>query len=241
MRTRQQGFSLIELLIAATLLIVVLGIVATYFARQAKYTRDTQGRTQVQDMIRATMQVVTNDLMSAGATQYVDSATSTTTKTSTTPSSTIVVTTAGGTYEVTVEYVTSLRSLGSACRQVTYLHTADGRLGRYDDACGATLPSAPVDSAHLLANQVLAFDVGFVCSDNPATVVADPATCTSSGAAYVRNAVVGVMARSEGQARSSATATYSSPISGGGSVTCPQDYVCASLIQEVQTPNLKDN
>lgn len=235
MRRADAGLTLIELLVAASLLIVMLGMVGVYFARQAGITRDTQARTQVQETGRSVMQLVTNDILSAGANQYVPSSSG-----SVTPvvlSGAIPNGTDGGLLDsVDIQYVSSLRpTLASACRQIIY-QVNSGTLERSDVACGGTSNLAT------LAQHVLAFDLEYVCSDT--STAATPANCPSN--TYVRSVNVGLMVRSNNTVRGTGPSpTYTAPTptypvgAGGQTVTCPAQYVCVVLQQTVETPSLK--
>lgn len=234
MRRSQAGLTLVELLVAATLLVILLGLVALYFGQQANLSRDTQARSQVQDAARAAMQLVTNDLLSAGSNQYVISGAPVT---KVALAGAVPTGTDGGLDDtVTMEYVSSLRgSLGTACRHVVYQVNA-GSLERSDVACGGT------DSFSNLADHVLAFDLVYVCSD--ASTADEPSECPAN--TYVRSVRVAVMLRSDNPAKGGqsaatyATTTVDHPSAvAGGSVSCPSGYVCALLRQEVQTPSLK--
>ncbi len=230
------GFTLIELLVAMALLVVVLGIVGVYFARQAALTRDTQARTQVQDAARSAMQIVTNDLLAAGSNQYYPSGATAVTAVSL--NGAIPTGTDGGlTDSVTLEYVSSLRpTLSSACRHVVY-RVVSGQLERSDVACGAT------NSFSVLADHVLAFNLDYMCSNGQ--MAATPGDCPAN--TYVRSVKVGLMLSSNGPVHGAGPATsYTAPtpdlptgVSGGGTVPCPAGHVCVALTQDVQTPSLK--
>ncbi len=59
------GFTLIEVLVAAAILIVVLGIVTRGLVGYLGYTGDVQANTDVQTQLRRTMELVTQDLRNA--------------------------------------------------------------------------------------------------------------------------------------------------------------------------------
>ncbi|HKI57704.1 MAG TPA: prepilin-type N-terminal cleavage/methylation domain-containing protein [Trueperaceae bacterium] len=238
MRTRTTaGLTLVELLVAMAILVIVLGIVGVYFARQASLTRTTQAHTQVQDSARSVMQIVTNDLLSAGASQFVSSASGVTTAAAVTGLLPLIGTDNGVADSFTVEYVSSLRTQATACRRVAYKVT-NGTLERSDVGCSATS-----DSYAALADHVLAFNLSYVCSDSPTDIKAEPsgaAGCPSG--TYVRSVRVGVALRSDDPAPgATSTATYTSPTNASDTASCTPGYACAILTQDVQTPNLKDN
>lgn len=234
MRRTSAGLTLVELLVAAALMVIVLGIVGVFFARQAGITKTTQTQTSIQDTARAVMQLVTNDLLLAGANQYYPSSTSTVsavTLTGAIPSGTD----GGLTDDVTLEYVSSLRpTLAEACRHVEY-QMSGSTLERSDVTCGATATFS------VLAKHVLAFNLLYQCSDN--STAATPADCPAN--TYLRAVNVGLMLRSANQTPGSGLSpsyTSTAPDHGGGSastVTCPSGYACFVLTQTVQTPSLK--
>lgn len=234
MRRSSEGLTLVELVVAASLLIVMLGIVGVYFARQAALTRDTQARNQVQDAARGVMQLVTNDLLLAGANQYVVTSSGVTTTTKVSIASPLTGTDGNLADGVEVRYASSLQqSLTDACRHVIYAMSG-GVLQRSDVTCGQTKNLSD------LAQHVLAFDLAYVCSDAPTDIVSDPASCVAAGA-YVRSVEVGLMLRSDNPARAAGpTASYTSLTNSTLTATCPSSYVCAVLTQDVETPSLKD-
>lgn len=235
-RSGTQGLSLVELLVAALLLVVVLAIVGTYFGRQASLSHRTQSQSQVQDTARSVMQLVTNDLLSAGANQYLPNGASVVTPVTLTGAIPTGVD-GGATDAVSLEYVTSLRtSLASACRHVEY-RVISGVLQRSDVACGSTA------NFFDLAGGVLAFDLQYSCSNS--MTAATPGACPSN--TYVRQAKVALMLRSTNHVTGGNGATsytgaapdYPTGASGAGTVTCPGGYTCILLEQNVQTPSLK--
>lgn len=240
MTRRVSGLTLVELLVATTLMVIVLGIVSIFFARQARLTRVTQAQSEVQDTARAVMQLVSNDLLSAGANQYVPTPSSPVTPVDLkVAAGAILQGTDGGLIDdvTTLAYVSSLRSsLSTACREVAY-QVSSGVLERSDVPCGGTA------SPSVLANNVLAFDLVYLCSDG--FTAATPGDCPTA-TTYVRSVQVGLMLRSQsrshpGAPQPSFTApTHDYPSAGGGgTVQCPAGYACAVLTDTVQTPSLK--
>ena len=228
------GFTLVELLVAAALMVIILGIVAIFFARQAGLTRTTQSQTSIQDTARAVMQLVTNDLLSAGANQYYPSASSTVTPV--TLSGAIPTGSDGGlTDDLALEYVSSIRpTLSSACRHVEY-QMSGSTLERSDVPCGTA------SSLSTLATHVLAFDLVYQCSDG--STASTPANCPAN--TYLRSVTVGLMLRSPTKTPGSPESpSYQAPVpdhggGGGSTATCPSGYSCVVLTQTVQTPSLK--
>lgn len=236
MKSSRAGLTVVELLVAAAILVTMLGIVAIYFARQATLTHDAQALSDVQDTARSVMQIASNDLLSAGANRYVPSGATSVTAVQLTDR--VPQATPNGVADgVTMEYVSSLRpTLGTACRRVAYevtgwTTTQGGVLERSDVPC-----SAASDSYAILADHVLAFDLVYACSDG--SMKDAPSQCPSN--TYVRSIQIGLMIQSafSRMAAGPAAPSYSSPTSGT-TVTCQSGHACAVLVQEVQTPSLK--
>ena len=118
---RNQGFTLLEAVIAMSIFSVVLMVGINYFARTSEVARQSQTQSEVQDRVRAVMQVVVNDLQAAGSSRYTDSSGNTTSQLSCV-SSTCLSGSAGSTSnniadKLTVRYASSLQdSSTSACR-----------------------------------------------------------------------------------------------------------------------------
>jgi prepilin-type N-terminal cleavage/methylation domain-containing protein len=58
-RLLQRGVTIVELLVAMTVLVIVLGIATFIFARHAQLQRNVQARSDVQDRVRMVAQLVT--------------------------------------------------------------------------------------------------------------------------------------------------------------------------------------
>ena len=153
-RRGQAGFSLVELLVAATVLVVVLGIVAIYFGEQSRLARRTQARSDAQDRARLVMQLVTQDLSLAGAKTYIQSDGSLDLASSiatcpdytaggTTITPCFLLSNHGAQDSLSMMYVNSLRSSSQACRTVAYRFNGN-TLERIDTSftCSATPPSS---------------------------------------------------------------------------------------------------
>lgn len=245
-KARTAGFTLVELLIAAFMLTVVLGIVGTFLASQSNLSRRTQAGSEVKDKVRMVMQLVTTDLNMAGASSYVDSTGSTTILLNTCP-------TFSGTQgclvgwngasgseakdEFAAAYVTTLRDVGQACRKVSYRFDG-GDLERSDTAC------ADAAAYSVLATNVDALNIVYRCSNGNTMVAVPDTTACPKGTSYPRSAVVSVVAHSDVPIKATPQRTYDI-VSGVTSpatlqVTCGPDAVCSSQTQEILFPNLKD-
>lgn len=222
-KTSTLGFTVVELLIASTILVVVLGIAGVFFARQTQMQRSTQGRNELQDRVRVSMQLVTQDLALAGNSAVIDGTGS---KTSTLwptcfdgGKGCLVVADAGTSLQV--RYLSSQFPVADACRDVAYRLDAAGVLERSDVACGAAAAYLP------LASNLVRFGVDVQCSNGTTSTTFPVSTCPP-GASYGRSATVRVM----GQSRT--------PLSGPSITGCPTDRLCFEMTQEVQLPNMKD-
>ena len=225
----RKGFTLVELLIAAAILVTVLAVALRYFVATAEAGRLTQAKSELQDRVRMVMQVVSGDLQMAGAKYWTDGTTSV--------GFTLVNVLQGEDGEakdtLTVRYVTSLRAQEAACRRVDYDFQGD-TLRRSDvnitPQSGTECQEGSSD-LQPLAEGILALDIQYLCSDGSST---DTPDCGSD--AYPRSARVTV-------------AGYSlTPVKGGGgslttvtgqTLTCPANRLCYGMTQEVLMPNLK--
>jgi len=63
---RQEGFSFVELLMGISISLILLGAVVTTFTIQQKYYSQEQRTIDMQDSLRASMQMLVNDLLMAG-------------------------------------------------------------------------------------------------------------------------------------------------------------------------------
>ncbi|MGQ9692359.1 MAG: PilW family protein [Thermaceae bacterium] len=220
---RREGVALLELLIALAILGVVLGVAFRYFQATLETGRLTQAKSELQDRVRMTMQVVTGDLQMAGArgTQSV--------------AFTLVGALEGEDGGVkdrfTARYVTGLRSLEAACRRVDYDFQGD-TLRRSDvnitqgKECQEGTPSFQP-----LAEGILALDIQYLCSDGSARNTPD---CGPD--AYPRSARITVagysLDRVQGNPGPITTAS-------GETLSCPEGRICYGMTQEVLMPNLK--
>jgi prepilin-type N-terminal cleavage/methylation domain-containing protein len=225
----RKGFTLVELLIAAAILVTVLAVPLRYFVATAEAGRLTQAKGELQDRVRMVMQVVSGDLQLAGAKYWTQGSTSV----GFTLVNALQGTDGGVKDTLTVRYVTSLRARDSACRQVDYTFQGD-TLRRSDISI---TPSSGTEcqlgdpSPQPLAEGILALDIQYLCSDGTTGNTPD---CGPD--AYPRSAKLTV-------------AGYSlTPVNGGGgtlttvtgqTLACPTGRLCYAMTQEVLLPNLK--
>lgn len=249
--TSTAGFTIVELLIAGFILTIVLAISGTFLARQSDLNRRTQARAEVQDKVRMVMQIVSNDLALAGARVYADSSGALQTVSpglSTCPSVSGVTSclnavdgASGGIPRdaVAMAYITTLRAPSEACREVAFRFTGTD-LERADRGCtGSHVNLSATSGFDTLATNVLAVDVQYLCSNGAALAdVPDTTSACPSGSAYVRSAVVSVVAASDMAAPGTPTQQFTTV--SGTNVTCGPDVICAALTEEVLLPNLKD-
>lgn len=220
---RQLGFTMVELLIASTIMIVVLSIAGIFLTQQAKMQKSTQNRSELQDRVRVGMQLVTQDLALAGNSAVMglngaklditwpgcfDGA-----------SGCVQVSDAGATLKV--RYLSSQFASGSECRDVTYRLLETGVFERSDVGCGngATYVS--------LADNMVDFTATVHCS-NGSDLTAFPSGSCPSVSSYGRSVTVDLM----GQSRS--------PGSGDTAAGCATGYLCYAMTQETLMPNMKD-
>lgn len=255
--SRTSGFTLVELLVAAFVLVIILSIVAAFFVQQTRLNRRTQAGTEVQDKARMVMQLVTGDLQLAGADVYSD--TNGAIQTPAVPLTlcpndsgsgldTCLVGVDGGVQDrMATTYITTLRPTSTACRQVGYAFSGT-TLERADVACSGSPGLVDTSSIgtdfDVLAPGILALDIRYLCSNGNILSDVPDATDCASGDAYLRTAIVTVVARSEVTVPGQPAVTYQVPMSDAVStktaVTCGPDYACSGLTQEVLLPNLKD-
>lgn len=263
---RAAGFSIVEVLVAAAVLVVVLGIVAIYFGRQSQLSQRTQARSDAQDRARLVMQLVTQDLSLAGGKTYIRSdgsldltASLPTCPDYTDPVSTHVITpcllvvNGGARDSLSMIYVNSLRSTTDACRTVAYRFSGT-TLERYDTSFSCTTGSTLVDPSSTsltftaVADDILAIDVAVTCSSITSSgtklpAYPDEAQCPY-GSSYPRSATVTVVAESKTAVSGTAARVIDTATKGitgqTGTVTCPADRFCYEITQQVLLPNLKE-
>jgi prepilin-type N-terminal cleavage/methylation domain-containing protein len=269
MPSRDQGFTLLEILVAALILAIVLGIVATFFVQQSRLNRQTAAGTEAHDKARMVMQLVTTDLHSAGTDMYSDPATGAIlspavtlsicpTDTATGLTTCIVGTDGSAGAHVqdaaSMAYITTLQPLATACREVAFAFDTSNTLYRADEACDPTagaalLATSSITSTYaVLAPGILALDIRYVCSNGAVMdSVPDTVSCPKN-ASYVRSALVSVVAQSDTRVDGMAARTFTIPMGQSATatnatrtdVTCGPDRACYAMTQQVLLPNLKD-
>lgn len=265
-RRGEAGFSITEVLIAAAVLVVVLGIVAIYFGQQATLTKRTQARSDTQDRARLVMQLLTQDLSLTGGKTYIrsDGSMDLTASLAKCPDYTdptsghlispcLLVVNNGVQDSLSMMYVNSLRSTTDACRTVAYRFNGN-TLERYDASFSCTTGTSLVDPSSTsltfnpIADDILAVDVALTCSSSTATGTTlaqypDEASCPY-GSAYPRSATVTVVAESKIPVPGTASRVIDTSTDGitgeTGKVTCPTDRFCYEITQQVLLPNLKE-
>ena len=241
-RSRQQGMTFIELLIAAAVFVVVLGLASVFFAQQVQLQRAVQSRNEVQDRTRVAMQLVTQDLSLAGNVWRLNAQ----------GLPEVPITAFGGCFAegcltldsgspdsaLAMRYMSSQFEADEACREVHYRVT-DSVLLRADVTCGDGV--ADPDDFVALASDMLGFVVVFVCSEGT-RIDEFPSLDCPEVTSYPRSALVSVAASST--VRSSASAATLDLVSTDPSSprleVCPNGRVCHVMNQEVLLPNLKD-
>jgi len=226
--TTTAGVTLVELLIVISILTLILGLLVTFFQAQIKMARLTSARTEVQDRVRFVMAGAAQDLQLTGANRYIDSANNVSTLAAfgvCTVTACLTGTDNTVTDTMKMRYITSLRPMGEACRNISWSVTSK-TINRSDVACGTA------ESAQGFADDILAFNIRYVCSD---TAELDVPTCT--GARFTRSARVTIYAQSTQITPSVSASSFDVE---GTSVSCPENRVCFGLQQEIQMPNMKD-
>lgn len=248
-RNRTAGLTVVELIIAAGLIVVVIGLSAVFLARQTGLQRNTQARNEVQDNVRVAMQVVAQDLALVGNRLLV-AADGTTQGLSfgcfnDATGSTSCLSLAPGTSADTesvlhVRYLSSQFPAADACRDVQY-RVAGGALQRSDLECPGDATVATAVWQDIVPN-VLAFKMYVICSDGNRYDDFPPTACTSAG--YGRSAIFSVAASSGISATSAAAGEAVQIVSDDptdpADVACPADRICYAMTQETLMPNLKD-
>lgn len=219
----RSGFTVVELLVAASITVLVLAMAGFFLAQQNQLQRTTQNRTELQDRVRVAVQLMTQDLALTG-------------------NSAVMATDGGrlnivwpgcfdgaaGCLEVTsggqamrVRYLSSQFSSGSECRDVSYRLTGAGNLERSDVSCGDP------ENYIQLADRILDFEVTVHCSNGSDFDVFPTAGCPPA-TGYGRSVTVELV----GQSRM--------PGTGLTAPGCPSDFMCFAMRQETLMPNMKD-
>lgn len=223
---RSLGLTVVELLIASSIVVIVLGLASIFLAQQAQMQKRVQTRNEVQDRVRVGMQLVVQDLALAGNSVVIDS-TGAKSEATNWPfcfdggKGCLVLEDQGlDDSAVSVRYLTSQFPAAQACRDVTY-RLEGTTLQRSDVPCEAD--PAFVD----LASDILEFKAQVICSTG-VLYDAFPTGGCGGGTSYGRSMLVSLRAQS------------SVPLDGQTDATCPEERICFEMQQEVLIPNMKD-
>lgn len=204
---QRRGVGLIELLVALAIGGMVLGLAAAFFGQQARLSRDTQARNEINIRARAVGEALLQDIRMAGARAVVDSDGRVVFR-SLLPcdpdpdngGSNECLTVRGSAEADTVDfgldvyYVSSLfltgdgTETGEVCRRVTY-ELVGSTLFRSDVECASAVQSRSF--ATEFASDVSRIALAFVCSD-AGTATADPQDCFATADGFVREGQVTV-------------------------------------------------
>lgn len=219
----ENGFTLVEFLIATAVMLVILSIAGIFLAQQARLQRSTQLRSELQDRVRTSMQLVTQDLALAGNSSIIDG--SGRRLDIVWPgcfdgaSGCVEVEDAGQTLRV--RYLSSQFTSGNECRDVTYSLDGSGVILRSDVLCGGS------EDFVELSSDIVNFASTVNCS-NGSGLTAFPSSGCPPILSYGRSVTVDILGRSTVQA------------SGESMAGCPSGYVCFGMTQETLVPNMKD-
>lgn len=257
--TSRGGLTIVELLIAAVVLITVLTLGGVLLSQQSQLQRAVQARNQAQDQARVVLQLVTQDLSLAGSSVVIDTTTGAIRAprlglcsdegSIPVPGCLQVIDDADGLVsELRVSYVSSQFADANACRVVRYRVTADRELQRSDVRC-EDFVAGEVASFTTLAPITRAFRVSIVCSSGAVVAAFDRETCTlenpTGERAYGRAALVSFVGQSGINLRSASATTHDfvradeNNAREVANVACGVGFYCAAQTQEVLLPNLK--
>lgn len=219
----EHGLTVVELLIAASIVVAVLAMAGVFLAQQTQMQRATQNRSELQDRVRVGMQLMSQDLALTG--------------------NSAVIALDGGRLDITwpgcfdgaagclevadsgrsmkVRYLSSQFPSGDECRDVTYRLSNDGVLQRSDVGCGEA------ESFVDLADDIVTFEVTVHCSNGNDLNEFPSAQCPTLNS-YGRSVTVELV----GQSRT--------PTSGPTAPGCAPGHMCFAMTQETLMPNMKD-
>lgn len=185
------GLTIVELLVAGIVMTVLLGMTAIFFSSQATVSRRTQARSDANIKARTIAELIVQDLQVAGSTVHFNGAEIASEVTLPCAVRCVSSSAVSSQDNLTMHYATSTQALAASCRTVQYTFTGD-TLYRSDVACGG------VASPQLLAHDVTALNVQFLCANDPATPVDDPDSCYDApNDSFPRQATVAVTAVSD--------------------------------------------
>ncbi len=187
----KNGFTIVELLVTASIVGILLSIVSVFFSQQANVTRQTQASQEAAIKARMVAELLIQDLQVAGSSVVVDDSKSKTVQ---------IGCSAGGVKKcigapgggagtkdkVSMTYATSLRD--EPCRNVSY--DFNGSTWRRGEAvCGSNINHQP------LASNIHKLNIEYTCADDD-PAVDDPAICYARDS-FPRQAKVTVRARAD--------------------------------------------
>jgi prepilin-type N-terminal cleavage/methylation domain-containing protein len=198
---RNQGLSILELMVVLAIFGAVLAIATRFFASQSQDTRIIQERNEVQDRARLVLQLVSQDLILAGSSRFIRGnevrfdAANWVSCAPGTPCLSGTDNTNNDTFMT--RYHTSLYPSGQECRSVGYSFSSTTLL-RADVPCSqAPTNNIPASSYREFATGITQLNIRYVCGDSAATEVGLPSGCIAVAnptERFVRAALVTVTA-----------------------------------------------
>ncbi len=191
----KNGFTIVELLVAASIVGILLSIVAAFFSQQANLTRQTQARQEAEIKARMVAELLVQDLQVAGSSVIFNGSESKTVQIGCSAGSVKKCVNAPGggagtKDKVSMIYATSLRP-DEPCRNVSYDFSGN-TWRRGEAACGSNINHQP------LASNILSLDIKYTCAGDPDNSIDNPALCyNDDGTDFPRQAVVTVEARAD--------------------------------------------
>lgn len=180
----RQGFTIVELLVAGTILTILLGALTAFFVQHAQITRRTQARNEIESIARTIAELVVQDLEIAGSTVIVNGGVSSAVDMfcSAALETKCIVEPSGSEDKLTVFYATSLRPT-TPCRRIDYRLTSTGTLQRAEQAESGVncrqlenaVPDTNTFNLSPIADNITSFEISYHCADDRVTT--DPATC----------------------------------------------------------------
>lgn len=207
---RTAGLTLVELLVVIGIMAVVMTVVGSFFASQARVSTGLQEEGELQLRLRSVAEAMTQDLTLAGARAIASNGTVQYVPEVDTICGSVYVQCSDTTLLTTI-YASSLRltygAIDDACRWVTYVLT-DGTLYRGDTRCEDGGDGA-ASFGSTFATGIDAIDVAFTCVESDASggpvTQADPTSCSEG----IRAATVTVTGTSLGRSGTSDTLSLS--------------------------------
>ena len=190
----KNGFTIVELLVAASIVGILLSVVSVFFSQQANVTRQTQASQEAAIKARMVAELLIQDLQVAGSSVVFNGGVSQTVQIGCSAGgATKCIDAPGGGAgikdRVSMIYATSLRP-EEPCRRVSY-DFSGSTWRRGEAACGSNINHQP------LASNVLSLNIEYTCADKSLPTVPDPATCYTDRKSFPRQAKVTVEARAD--------------------------------------------